>query len=114
MIGVGPSHRYFFYRPPTDMRNGIDGLCGLVKSATDRDPMSGDVFVFINRRRTLIKLLYWDRTGFSLFYKRLEAGTFELPAGSEPTWAEMVMLMDGVSLESVVYRRRYSEAALCV
>ena len=114
MIGVGPSHRYFFYRPPTDMRNGIDGLCGLVKRATDRDPMSGDVFVFINRRRTLIKLLYWDRTGFSLFYKRLEAGTFELPAGSEPTWAEMVMLMDGVSLESVVYRRRYSEAALCV
>ena len=52
MIGLGPSRRYFFYRPPTDTRKGFDGLCALVKHGMKRDPMSGDAFVFINRRRT--------------------------------------------------------------
>ena len=58
------------------MRKGFDGLSALVSTALNRDPLSGDVFVFINRRRTHIKLLVWDRNGFVLFYKRLERGTF--------------------------------------
>ena len=55
MIGLESSNRYFFYRPPTDMRKGFDGLCALVKHGMKRDPMSGDIFVFINRRRTHLK-----------------------------------------------------------
>jgi len=112
MIGVGPNHRYFFYRPPTDMRKSFDGLCGLIKSGLKKDPLSGDVFVFVNRRRTLMKLILWDRNGFLLCYKRLEEGTFELPPDGEPTWAQMTMMLEGVSLESVKYRRRYRQEAI--
>ena len=74
MIGPGPSHRYYFYRPPADMRKSFDGLCALVKSGMKRDPMSGDVFFFVNRRRSHLKALVWERNGFALFYKRLGSG----------------------------------------
>ena len=108
MIGPGPSHRYYFYRPPADMRKSFDGLCALVKSGMKRDPMSGDVFVFVNRKRSHLKALVWERNGFALFYKRLEAGTFELPKEDQPSWAQVVMLLEGVSLKTVRYRRRYA------
>lgn len=108
MIGLGPSRRYFFYRQPADMRNGFDGLSALVRTGMKRDPMSGDVFVFVNRRQSHLKALSWDRNGFAIFYKRLEAGTFELPKEETPTWAQMVMLLEGVSLKSARYRRRYA------
>ncbi len=61
----------------------------------------GAAFVFINRRRSHLKALSWDRNGFALFYKRPEAGTFELPKEDMPTWPQMVMLLKGVSLKSV-------------
>lgn len=107
MIGLGPSRRYFFYRQPTDMRKSFDGLCALVKNGMKQDPMTGDVFVFVNRRRSHLKALSWDRNGFAIFYKRLEKGTFELPKEESPTWAQMVMLLEGVSLKSARYRCRY-------
>jgi len=94
------------------MRKSFDGLCGLIKSGLKKDPLSGDVFVFVNRRRTLMKLILWDRNGFLLCYKRLEEGTFELPPDGEPTWAQMTMMLEGVSLESVKYRRRYRQEAI--
>lgn len=86
-------------------------LCGLVSSSLGRDPLSGDVFVFINRRRTHIKLLVWDRSGFVLYYKRLEEGTFEIPASPADgplTWQQLVLMLEGVSMQSVRYRKRYS------
>jgi len=101
------AQRYFFYREPADMRKGFDGLSGLVRSELRRDPLSGDVFVFVNRRRTHVKLLVWDRTGYALYYKRLEAGTFEIPESGTLTWSELVLLLEGVSLSSVRYRKRY-------
>ena len=107
MISFGPSQRYYLYQEPTDMRKSFDGLCGLVRSGLRRDPLSGDVFVFINRRRTHIKLLVWDRSGFVLYYKRLESGTFEMPEAAEPTWSQMVLMLEGVSLKSARYRKRY-------
>src|SRR5690625_5345321 len=77
MLSFGPSQRYFLYRHPTDMRKSFDGLSGLVRKELGRDPTSGDVFIFLNRRQTHIKLLVWDRSGFALYYKRLEEGTLD-------------------------------------
>ena len=107
MIALGHSHRYYLYRKPTDMRKSFDGLCALVHSGLGKDPISGDVFVVVTRKRTHIKLLIWDRSGFALFYKRLETGTFELLKSDKPTWAQMVLLLEGISLKSLKYRRRY-------
>jgi transposase len=108
MITFGPAQRYFLYREPTDMRKSFDGLCGLVTAELGRDPLSGEVFVFVNRRRTHLKLLVWDRSGFVLYYKRLEAGTFELPATDQLRWDELVLMLEGVSLASARYRKRYT------
>jgi transposase len=113
MVSFSSTLRYFLYRPPTDMRKGIDSLSGLVRGAMGGDPLSGEVFIFINRRRNQMKLLVWDRTGFVLFHKRLERGTFELPGSPEAGasvvlgWEELVMILEGVRLSSVRRRKRY-------
>ncbi len=95
------------------MRKSFDGLSGLVRSGMKRDPLSGDVFIFLNRRRTHIKLLIWDRSGFVLYYKRLEEGTFELPVVKDENqqfnWQQLVLMLEGVSIKSVRYRKRYSK-----
>jgi len=113
MIAFGPSHRYWLCREPTDMRKSFDGLSGLVRSELKRDPLSGDVFIFLNRRRTHIKLLVWDRSGFVLYYKRLEQGTFELSAAEgrdgQMSWQHLIMMLEGVSMKTVRYRKRYSK-----
>ena len=108
MITFGPAQRYYLHREPTDMRKSFNGLCGLVTGGLRRDPLSGEVFVFINRRRTHLKLLVWDRSGFVLYYKRLEAGTFELPVTDSIRWDHLVLMLEGVSLESARYRKRYT------
>ncbi len=108
MITFSPAQRYFLYREPADMRKSFDGLCGLVTASLKRDPLSGEVFVFINRRRTHIKLLVWDRNGFVLFYKRLERGSFEIPATGTLSWHQLVLMLEGISLKSARYRKRYS------
>jgi transposase len=109
MIAFSSGHRYFFYREATDMRKGFDGLSGLVTGDLKRDPLSGDVYVFVNRRRTHIKLLVWDRSGFVLYYKRLEQGTFEIPKPGLLSWRQLVLMLEGVSLKSARYRKRYSK-----
>ena len=77
--------RYFLYREPTDIRRSFDGLCGLVTDRLGQNPMSGDVFIFINKPRNRMKILKWEPGGFVLFYKRLEKGTFELPDHLKPS-----------------------------
>jgi transposase len=111
MITLGPSQRYFLHRAPTDMRKSFDGLCGVVRRELGKNPLSGDVFVFVNRRRTHVKLLVWDRNGFTLVYKRLEAGTFLVPQanGSGPlAWATLMLMLEGVEVSKIRYRKRYS------
>lgn len=93
--------RILAYRHPVDMRKSIDGLVGLVKNALDEDPLSGSLYVFINRRRTYIKSVYWDRTGFCLFAKRLERGRFTLPSDQETfeiSEQAFRLLLDGIVL----------------
>jgi transposase len=107
------SGRYYLYRQPTDMRKSFDGLCGIVSSQLGFNPMSGDLFIFINRQRNRIKLLRWEAGGFVLFYKRLEKGTFELPQYKKEglsqriDYSELVMIITGISLKYARKRRRF-------
>ena len=113
MIGFTSAQRYYLSRQAADMRKSYDGLSGIVRQGLGRDPLSGEVFIFLNRRRTMIKILVWDRSGFVLWGKRLERGTFELPRRREDgasivlSWEELVLILEGVSLRSVRRRKRY-------
>ncbi|HNB54299.1 MAG TPA: IS66 family insertion sequence element accessory protein TnpB [Saprospiraceae bacterium] len=116
MIGFTSAQRYYLSRQAADMRKSYDGLSGLVRQGLGRDPLSGEVFIFLNRRRTQMKLLVWDRSGFVIWSKRLERGTFELPRSAERgaavlmSWEELVFILEGVSLGSVRRRKRYSRS----
>ncbi len=109
-IGSTSKVRYFIYRKSTDMRKSHNGLSGLVINSLGGNPTSGDVFIFINKRRTHIKLLYWDRTGFVIYYKRLEQGTFEIPESNndhmEIAREDLLMILEGISLKDVKKRKR--------
>ena len=95
----------------TDMRKGIDGLAMLVQGMLRQDPFSGHLFVFRNRRGDRVKILYWDRSGFCLFYKRLEQGVFRLPVSREGCveleWAELALLLEGIDLAGSRRRPRW-------
>lgn len=114
MLGFTAAQRYYLSRQAADMRKSYDGLGGLVRQGLGRDPLSGEVFIFLNRRRTQMKLLVWDRSGFVIWGKRLERGTFELPrsaqagAGVVLSWEELVLILEGVRLGSVQRHKRYS------
>jgi len=117
MLGIGSQQRFHLYRHPTDMRKGFDALAGLVTTAMDSNPLNGDAYIFINKRRNRLKLLLWEYGGFVLYYKRLEKGTFELPAikpeanSIQLSWEEWVMLISGIELRSVKRRPRFQLAA---
>jgi len=117
MLSFSSKQRYFLYRGVTDMRKSFNGLSGLVQAQFTHSLLSGDVFIFVNRRRDRIKLLMWDRSGFAIYYKRLERGTFELPDCSdhqsslELSWSDLVMLLEGIELKSIKRRKRYSKSA---
>lgn len=95
------------------MRKGFDGLAGVVRSILIQNPLSGDLFVFLNRKRNQIKLLLWEGDGFSLYYKRLEKGTYELPLFTADgksqtiTGEQLLLILQGISLESVKKRVRF-------
>ncbi len=108
MLALSGHTQFYLYAEATDMRKSFDGLTGLVTSALRRDPASGDAYVFVNRRRDRMKLLVWDRTGFWIFYKRLEQGTFQLPATTTPElpYETLLMILEGIDL-AAARRRRY-------
>ena len=90
MFSVGRSQRCFFYARNANMRKGFDGLCGMVSNEFLLDPLSGDVFIFLNLRRDRIKLLQWQGDGFAILSKRLEKVTYEFPlVNSEITTIEI-------------------------
>jgi transposase len=101
------------YREPTDMRKSFDGLSGIVEGQLRRNPTSGEVFIFVNRRRNKVKLLRWEQGGFILYYKRLERGTFELPkferdsVSYRMSWSGLMLMIEGISIEKSKQRRRY-------
>jgi transposase len=95
------------------MRKGFDGLSGLVRNGLEKDPLSGDIFIFINKRRTQVKLLLWERDGFSIYHKRLERGTYELPSLTSSSTSvelrsdELMLILQGISLKSVRRLKRF-------
>jgi len=95
------------------MRKSFDGLCGLVTNRLKQNPMSGDVYLFVNKPRNRIKLLRWEAGGFVLFYKRLEKGTFELPPSDKSgesnslDYGELAMLITGISMRNAKKRMRF-------
>lgn len=109
MLSLTSSNQYYLYSSPTDMRGSFDSLCGIVRDKLGRSPTSGEVYIFLNRRRTQIKLLHWEHGGFVMYYKRLERGNFELPSQNSGylTWTELVMMIEGVSLKEIKMRHRY-------
>jgi len=111
LLSLPASVRIWLASGATDLRKGFDTLAELVRQQLRRDPLSGQLFVFRNRRGDRVKLLYWDEDGFVIVYKRLERGTFRFPradsAGVEIRAADLQMLLDGVELDSVKRRRRY-------
>ena len=121
MLTIPPATRVFLATAPTDMRKSFDGLYALVENVLQEAPLSGHLFVFRNRRRDRIKLLWWDRDGLALFYKRLERGTYQFPtdassarAGSatsagkyEIRSSDLALLLEGIDLRSVTRRKRF-------
>jgi transposase len=113
MFSLTSSFRYYLYRGATDMRKSFDGLSGLVQSQLKRNPMSGEVFIFVNRRRTKVKLLKWEQGGFIIYYKRLESGTLELPKfqndslSCQMSWATLMLMIEGISIEKSKRRKRF-------
>lgn len=99
------------------MRKGFDSLCGLVQSQMSLNVLNGSVFIFMNHRRTHIKLLLWEGDGFSIYYKRLEKGTYETPAGSGSSSTiamdaqQLQFILQGVSLKKVSFRPRLKKSA---
>jgi len=112
MLVLPSSCRYFLYRHQADMRKGFDGLSGLVRQGLLKDPLSGDVFIFFNRRRSQVKLLVWEGDGFSIYHKRLEKGTYEIPEtpAGELRSDELMLILQGIWLRSVRRRKRFNRA----
>lgn len=95
------------------MRCGIYSLSGLVQNKLNQNPLSGDVFIFIGKSGNQIRLLQWDKDGYALYIKRLEKGTFERPTTGEKmelSPRELMLILGGIQLKSVRFRKRYSHA----
>jgi transposase len=112
MLAISKNCRYFVYAAGTDMRSGFDSLSGIVRQEFKQEPLSGDIFIFLNKPCNRIKLLHWQGDGFAIFYKRLEKGTFELPKADKTTLEitpqQLLLIMEGIQLSSIKKRPRFS------
>ena len=114
MLALPSTVSVFMCAQPTDMRRSFDGLSALVTQVIEQSPVSGHLFVFFNRGRNRVKILFWDRSGFCLFYKRLEQGVFHLPVWKEPATrsvtlraSDLSLILEGIDLNGAKRYRRY-------
>ena len=109
------ARRFFLYTLPTDMRKGFDALCGTVYNEMKLNPLTGDLYIFINRTRSHIKMLHWQGDGYAVFYKRLEKGTYEIPIPQGDYQSvslsseQLLFILQGVVLKSVKKKLRYTQ-----
>jgi transposase len=112
----GLSAKVYLATAPTDMRKGFDTLAAMVKQFLKHDPLSGHLFLFVGRGKDRLKILYWDSDGFAIWYKRLEEGTFRLPAVKSDAASvqlkasELAMLLEGIDLKSIKRSKRFALA----
>ena len=115
MIQISDKCRYLLYSGNTDMRKSFHGLAAIVKYKMQRDVLNGDIYIFISKHRNAIELLRFEVDGFAIFYKRLEKGTFEIPAQDSNSGTimisdnELIFILKGIALKRVKYRPRYSQ-----
>jgi transposase len=113
MIHLPASVRVYLCLSPCDMRRSFDGLHALVSDHLQLDAFAGHLYLFANRRKDRLKILYWDNSGFAIWAKRLEAGTFAIPSGEpgsrrlEITVEELGALLSGIDLDQAKRRQRY-------
>jgi transposase len=117
VIYLPASVRVYLCMSPCDMRRSFDGLHALVRDHLQMDAFAGHLYLFVNARRDRLKILYWDRDGFAVWAKRLEAGVFAVPSGEaratrlEMTVEELGALLSGIDLEHAHRRKRYRRDA---
>jgi len=115
MLSLPSSVRVFLCLVPVDMRRSFDGLASVAEGVARQNPLSGHLFVFRGRRGDRIKILYWNRDGYALWYKRLETGVFRFPADTrearEITAAELGMILEGIDVTAVKRSKRFSLVA---
>lgn len=117
MMYLPASVRVYLCLSPCDMRRSFDGLHALVRDHLQLDPFAGHLYLFANQRRDRLKILYWDRDGFAIWAKRLEAGSYVIPSaesgsrGVEITIEELAALLSGIDLSTATRRKRYRRPA---
>jgi transposase len=118
VLTLPPSVKIYVAAQPVDARKSFDGLAALVETEFGQTPMSGHLFVFLNRRAHVAQILFWDRNGFCIVKKRLEAGTFCLVRAAEGgathveiDSVELALMLEGIELAGAKRRKRYSHAA---
>ena len=117
MLTLAGSTKIFLCTEVADMRRGFDGLAAMVTDLLNDDPLSGHLFVFRNRRGDRMKVLYWDRDGFALWYKRLERGTFRFPAPGEGAHsvevdhATLTLILEGIDVRGVRRQQRFQRSS---
>jgi transposase len=111
MLSLPPSVRIWAASAPADMRKGIDGLAALVRDELKGDPLSGHLFVFRGKRANRVKVLYWDRSGYCLWLKRLEHGSFRFPEAGDASFemeaADLGLILEGIELSGARRRARF-------
>jgi len=113
MFALTPSMSYYLSPGNVDMRKGLYSLYQIVKLELNRNPQSGEVFIFLGKNRRCIKILHWESDGFLLYHKKLERGTYEVPQNNHNSgdygieWRTFVLMMEGVSIRSARFRKRF-------
>ena len=111
MLSLGLPEKIYFCTEPADMRKSFDGLMRMTEEFLHKDVLRGGLFVFVNKKKDRVKLLYWDVDGLAIWYKRLEEGNFQLPLANEYASIsanQLSFMLQGVDLNSVRYRKRFS------
>jgi transposase len=114
MLAITPHRRYYLYREPVNINKSFYRLAAIVRDQMQGNPLTTDVFIFLNRKCTQIKLLSWEGDGFGIYHRRLEKGTFEIPPATEGlnasiTYNQLVLILQGISLSKIQYRKRYQQ-----
>jgi transposase len=103
--------KIFAYSEPTDMRKSFQGLCALVTNSMGQDPLSGSFYIFRNKKKDKLKLLYWDQSGFAIWYKQLQEGKFNFPESNgvclEIDSSLMSLILEGIEISSAKRQKRF-------